>query len=179
MAKRGRPPGSTIALLKDPGRFQIAGWLAFTELGFGVYPAARLVAFLASDRPITTGSIEDVSLISTVATRHADVNVHADNFMRKAKKVIARIRANEQQHRWLCASVDLIKATVKLSAAGNRIAVALILDQMRQADWAETLDHIGKRMEASLRTNFPPSEGPLSRTANRLLREAKKIDGLN
>jgi hypothetical protein len=97
--------------------------------------------------------------------------------MRKANKVITRTRFDAQQHRWLVASVDLIKVTVKLAAIGDWSAVAVALGQMRQAGWTDMLHHIGKRMEASLCSNFPPHEGPLSRTAKRLLREAQKSAG--
>jgi hypothetical protein len=75
MATRGRRTDSTIALLKDRDRFKIVGWLAFVELGLGVYQAASLVNFLASDRPITTRSLDNVVMISTTETRHPNVDV--------------------------------------------------------------------------------------------------------
>ena len=56
-----RPRGTTIKLLNDPGRFEVAAWHAFTAgLGMKPYVAAYLVTFLASDREITTESLNGV-----------------------------------------------------------------------------------------------------------------------
>jgi hypothetical protein len=178
MAKRGRPKGSVIALLDDPGRFKISIWCAFSRLGLTDHAAAYIAAFLVSDRPISTNSIEDVLLISTVATTRYpddDARKYANDFVRKARKALTR--ADGRDRAWLVASASAIVAVVQFAAAGNWPAVSLALSQLRSADWTETLDNIGRRVEASLASNFPPhdpAENPLSRPARRLLRQVKK-----
>lgn len=177
MAKRGRPKGSVVPLLGDAGRFEIAAWFAFTELGFGVYPAAFLVAFLASDRPITTESIDGVLLKSSSLHQRSPSAVigHADRIRRKAPEVIAR--AADQERAWLTASMTAIIALVTFAALGNAGGMVMALRVLHGAGWTETLDRIGKRMDATLRSNFPPTEGKLRGTARQLLRrqqQAKK-----
>jgi hypothetical protein len=171
MAQRGRPHGATIRLLDDPRRFEAAAWIAFFKLG--PYPAGYLTAFFASDKPITTESVEAVLLKS--ATAHSgDVEEYADRmWRRKIRQVIAR--ADKREQAWLTMSASLILAVCKHVAEGNAGGMQISLVMLRQAGWGETLDRIGKRVEASLRSNFPPAECPLSRTAARLLRQAKKV----
>ena len=99
--KRGRPHGH-VRLLDDLGRFEVAAWFAFTELGMTPYSAAYLVTFLlASDKPITTESVEGVLLKST--TIHATTIIgHADRIRRKAPQMIKR--ADEAERAWLAQS---------------------------------------------------------------------------
>lgn len=167
MAKRGRPHGSIVRLLKDSGRFEVAAWFAFTELGLAVYPAARLTTFLiASDRPITTESIDGVLLKSTT-THRTTVTGHADRVRRKAPDAIAR--ADDRERAWLVSSSALIIAVVEFLASGNEGGLKLAIEQLREAGWTETLDRVAKRIDASLRSNFPPAESPLRGAAARLL----------
>lgn len=172
MTKRGRRKGSVIRLLNDHGRFEIAIWLAFTELGLSKYVAAYLAMFLISDRAITTESVEGVLLKSTT-THHRRVIGHADRIRRKAPEVIAR--ADDRELNWLAHSSGLVLALVKFAADGDAAGMSFALEQLRKAGWGETLDRISKRIEATLHSNFPPAEGPLSRAAKRLLRQAGKM----
>jgi len=170
---RGRPPGH-VRLMNDPGRFEVAAWLAFTEAGMDPYPAAYLVTFLlTSDEPITTRSIEGVLLQSTtdlpmmVAPRG-----HADRVRRKAPEAIAR--ADDDERAWLARSATLIAALIKFVPEDNWLGVQITLDLLKIEGWADTILRVADRIGASLRdTNFPPAEGPLSRAAKRLLRELR------
>jgi hypothetical protein len=169
MAKRGRPKGSIIRLLDDPGRFEAVIAFACTEYGrWRPYLAARLATFLiASDRPITTESVEGV-LLKSSTTFHE----HEDRLRRKIPEIVDR--ANEREWAWFTMSSSLIFALVKCIAEGNSGGLHLTLEMLRQAGWSETLDRVAKRIDASLRGNFPPAEGPLSRTAARLLRRVRQ-----
>jgi hypothetical protein len=168
VAKRGRPDGSIIRLLDDPGRFELAAWLAFTEgLGMKPYPAANLVTLLVtSDAKITTESVEGVLLKSSMTYR-GPIKGHADRVRRKAPDAIAR--ADERELGWLTNSSGLIVALVKFTVENNVIGISTTLGLLRNAGWAETLDRIGKRLSETLLSNFPPAEGPLSPAARRLL----------
>jgi hypothetical protein len=168
MAKRGRPQGR-VKLLDDPGRFEVAAWHACTTgLGLKPYQAAYLVTFLAADRPITTESLDGVLLKSSSLTpKGCPVIGHADRIRRKAPEAIAR--ADERELAWLSHSAGLIVGLVKFGAAGNADGLAATLDLLRQAGWGDTLLRITARLGASLKSNFPPAEGPLSRAAARLL----------
>jgi hypothetical protein len=175
MARRGRPEGSIIPLLSDPRRFEVATWFAAIRYGLVPYQAGYLTALLiASNKPITTESIDDVLLISS--TKHSSKAVeYADRLQhRKVRQVIAR--ANEREMTWLRMSSDYILVMLQCAAQSNWSGVAFTLELLRQAGWGDTLDRIGRRFEASLRgTNFPPAGGKLSRTAARLLRQVKSV----
>src|SRR5580704_5708093 len=163
MAKRGRPHGTIVRLLDDPGRFEVAAWLAFTELRLKPYPAAYLTHFLiTSDRPITTESIDGVLLKSSTAGP-ANVIGHADRIRRKAPEAIGR--ADDRERAWLTSSASTIVAVVQFTAAGDQHGLTIALSRLRESGWTAVLARMGARIEASLRSNFPPAEGPLSRAA--------------
>jgi hypothetical protein len=173
MAKRGRPKGSIIRLLDDPGRFEAAFAFAFTEyLGWRPYLATRLATFLiASDRPITTESVEGV-LLKSSTTHSTTIAGHEDRLRRKIPEIVDR--ANEREWAWFTMSSSLIFTMVESFAEGNSGGLHITLEMLRQAGWSETLDRVAKRMDVSLRGNFPPAEGPLRRSAARLLRQVRQ-----
>ncbi len=172
MAKRGRPRGTIVRLLDDPGRFEVVVWFAFTELGLSPYRAAYLTHFLITiDRPITTESIDGVLLRSTTTGRGRVIG-HADRIRRKAPAAIAR--ADELEQAWLIYNSGLVFALVNFAANSDVNGFGATLKLLREAGWTDTLDRIGKRLSASLQTNFPPAAGQLSRAAARLLAEAHR-----
>jgi hypothetical protein len=161
-------------LLDNPQRFESAAWLAFTELGMGPYPAAYLTTFLiTSSAPITTESIDDVLLTSATMLPWRVIG-RADRLRRNVPLVIER--ADEQELAWLTHSSGLLVALIKFTADGNTDGMVVTLDLLKEAGWSETLLRVSGRIGASLRSNFPPAEGPLSRTAARLLRDLQKTD---
>ncbi len=172
MLKPGRPKGSAIRLLDDPGRFEVAVWLALTERGMKPYQAAYLVTFLlASDRPITIESVEGALLkLSTI--HRTTVIGHADRVRRKAPEAIKR--ADEDERAWLARSAGLVLPLIGFLAVCDTAGVAATLDMLAEQGWTETLLAISSRMDASLKSNFPPAEGPLSRAAVRILREMQQ-----
>ena len=166
---RGRPPGH-VRLLDDPGRFEVAAWLALTEAGLPPYWAAYLVTFLlTSGRPITAESIDGVLL--KLSTTHATTTIagHADRIRRKAPQAIER--ADERELAWLTHSAGLLFALLKWTAKGHLAGFMVTVEALRQAGWTDVLARVGGRVDAALRSNFPPAEGPLSRAAARLLRK--------
>ena len=173
---RGRPKGH-VRLLDNPQRFESAAWLAFTELGIGPYPAAYLTTFLiTSGAPITTESIDDVLLTSATILPWRVIG-RADRLRRNVPLAIER--ANEQELAWLTHSSGLLLALIKFTADGNTEGMVVTLDLLKEAGWSETLLRVSGRIGASLRSNFPPAEGPLSRTAARLLRGLRKTERPN
>jgi hypothetical protein len=169
---RGRPKGH-VKLLDHAGRFEAAAWHAFTTgLGMKPYEAAYLVAFLASDRPITTESVDGVLLrSSTLATKGGRVIGHADRIRRWAPEAVER--ADDHELAWLAQSAGLIVALVKFGAAGNVVGIETTLYALQEAGWAETIRRVTGRIGASLQSNFPPAEGTLSRAAARLLHRTR------
>jgi hypothetical protein len=169
-----RPRGTVIRLLNDPGRFEVAAWHAFTAgLGMTPYAAAYLVTFLASDRPITTESLDGVLLRSeTLAQKGGRIIGHADRIRRKAP--VAVERADDHELAWLAQSAGLIMGLFKFAAAGNTVGLATTLDALREAGWTETIIRVATRIDVSLRSNFPPADGTLTRAAARLLRQHTK-----
>ena len=149
-------------------------WLAFTQLGKGRYAAAYLTTFLiASSAPITTENVDDVLLKSTTILPGRVVG-RANRLRRNAALAIER--ADKDELAWLTHSAGLLIGLVKFAAAGNADGLAASLDLLKAAGWSETLLRVSGRIGAALRSNFPPAEGPLSRTAGRLLRELQKTE---
>jgi hypothetical protein len=109
------------------------------------------------------------------STLHANRVVgHADRVRRKAPQVIER--ADESELAWLTQSSGLLVALMIYFLKGDRQGFAITLDLLSAAGWVDTIFRVSGRIEASLRSNFPPAEGPLSRAGKRLLRklETKK-----
>jgi hypothetical protein len=173
MAKRGRPKG-VVRLMDDPGRFETVAWWAFTTgLRMKPYAAAYLVAFLASDRLVTTESVGGVLLRSeTLSQKGGPALGHAGRIPRKAFEAIERADAYERD--WVSQSASLILALVKFTAEGNADGAAAALDMLGKAGWGDVILRISGRIAATLRSNFPPAEGPLTRAAERLLRQHTK-----
>jgi hypothetical protein len=175
VAKRGRPEGSLIRLLDDPGRFEIAAWFAFVSLlQMKPHPAAKLVTFLflESEEAPTTESVGGFFLQTKIKLRRENrdggAKGHAKALVRKAKVAIAR--ADERELRWLTYSSRLIAALVKYMAEGNPNGASATLHLLRAAaGWAEAADRVIARISEAVRGDFPPAEGPLSKRARRLL----------
>jgi hypothetical protein len=146
-------------------------WLALRKMGKGPYPAAYLTTFLiTASAPITTESVDDALLKSTTMLPGRVIG-RADRLRRNAALAIER--ADKDELAWLTQSAGLLVALVKFAAAGNAVGMAASLDLLKEAGWSDTLLRVGGRIGASLRSNFPPAEGPLSRTAARLLQKAQ------
>jgi hypothetical protein len=171
----GRPPGH-VRLMDDPDRFEVAAWHAFTEAGLGPYPAAYLVTFLLSSHaPITTESIDDVLLLSSVKrSPMVALTSQAEWVRRKSPEAIER--ADDAEREWVVRSSALILGLVKFvpRLPETQLGVEFTLDCLKREGWAEPILRVTNRIGASLRSNFPPPEGLLSRTAKRVLRDLLK-----
>jgi hypothetical protein len=128
---------------------------------------------ITSIAPITTESIDD-ALLKSATILPGRVIGHANRLRRNVPLAIER--ADEHELAWLAHSSGLLVALIKFRAEGNTDGMAITLDLLKEAGWSETLLRVSGRIEASLRSNFPPAEGPLSRTAARLLRGLREID---
>ena len=170
--KRGRKRAH-VRLLDNPHRFEMAAWLALTRQGMKPYPAAYLVTFLMSGGDITTESLDAALFQSTTtpALTAATIAGHADRLRRNAELAIDR--ANDLERAWLTYSAGLLFALIRAIAAGNADLATVTLDRLGETGWASALLWISSRIGASLKSNFPPAEGPLSKAAVRLLRELR------
>ena len=139
------------------------------------YPAASLATFLlASDRPITTETIDDLLFKTSADFGRTTVVGHADRLLRNARKAIER--ADDYGMAWLTYSCGLLVGLLKFAADENADGVAAMLDLLRDRGWSEPLHGIVTRIDEAVRSNFAPASGPLSRTAARLLREMRQTD---
>jgi hypothetical protein len=172
----GRPPGH-VRLMDDPRREETAAWLAFTEAGLRPYEAANWVTFLlASEKPITTESIDGLLLISSTRP-HTTPKGHADRVRRKAEEVMERDPADDDDnlgHLWLTQSAGLFRVLLKCFFQGDRAGFLIALDMLRFAGWTDTILRVSRRIDASLQSNFPPHQDKLSRTAKRMLRQMQE-----
>jgi hypothetical protein len=171
----GRPPGH-VRLMDDPGRFEVAAWLAFTEAGLRPYEAANWVTFLlASEKPITTESIDGLLLISSTRL-HTTAKGHADRVRRKAEEVMERDSTDDDDnlgHLWLTQSAGLLRVLLKCFFHGDRAGFLIALDMLRFAGWTDTILRVSRRIDASLRSDFPPHQDKLSRKIERMMRQMR------
>lgn len=162
-----------MGLLQNNNRFELAVWLAFTELGMKPYTAAYLTTFLiASHQPIDTESVEGILLKSSTtfsSLTASRVIGHADRIRRHAPVAVSR--ASDEEFAWLTHSAGLIVALLKFTARNDARGIITTLNLLNEAGWTETLMLIRNRIHDSLLSDFPPAEGPLSRTVKRLLRD--------
>jgi hypothetical protein len=120
--------------------------------------------------------VEEVLLKSSTLPMHSPMVTlkgRADWIRHKASRAIKRARTNEREWAWLTMSLGLICAALQLGESDEG-GLHIALKMLRQAGWGDTLDLVGRRIEASLSGNFPPAEDKPSRKAARLLGRVKK-----
>jgi hypothetical protein len=169
----GRPPGTHASLFRDRQRFAIAAWIAHAP-DLGPHITARLVKVLIEeDTPIKIEDVEGLRLMISVPfkppTSKADLDLDdvARQLQQKAKLV--RERATGSEMGWLSTSASALRGLVHFFLRNDLPGMRRSLDILRQAGWGKTSERIGRRLEAALRSNIPPYDGPVTPATRRFL----------
>jgi len=165
--RRGRPP---VPIERDPQRFEIACWWAFTEMGLGKFDAARRALLATKGGPITLEDIEGV-LIRATATIPLPQPFDPDD----PDKGLRRLSAKAQRAKpspWLINSAGLVQGVIMFIASNNTTGICLAYDGLIKLGWGPTIMGLAQRIEAALRSNLPPADlDKLSPAVRRVLVE--------
>ena len=168
--RRGRPKGSTIPFALNRQRFAIAAWWGFREYGCGPYVAAYWAAVATGDEPIRPEDFNSVLNVAGIDIKKtaSSLDKHLDRLARNAK----RAPANDA---WLRASATTIKALLLAARDNNMEVYCGMLDVLIGLGWGEVIERLSVRIIEASKSNVPPYEGELSRQAQRLLAELRRL----
>jgi hypothetical protein len=151
--KRGRP---VVPIERDPQRFEIACWWAFTGMGFGGFDAARRALLTTKGGPIMLEDIEGV-LIRASAVIPLPQPFDPIDPDKGLRRLAAKAkRANPSP--WLVASSALIRGLIGFIKANNMTGVTVALDGLLKLGWGEVLLGLADRVESALQSNLPPGD---------------------
>jgi hypothetical protein len=166
---RGRPPA---AIERDPQRFEIACWWAFTEMGLGKFDAARRALLAVKGGAITLEDVEGV-LIRASATIPLPQPFDPDD----PDKGLRRLSAKAQRAKpseWLITSAGLVQGLITFIANNNVIGTCIAYDGLIKLGWGPVILGLADRIEAASKSNLPPAEfEKLSPAVRRLLAELR------
>ena len=162
--RRGRPP---VPIERDPQRFEIACWWAFTKMGLGKFDAARRALLAVKGGPITLEDIEGV-------LRRASATVPLPPFdSDDPDKGLRRLAAKAKRAKpepWLVNSAGLVQGLITFIRNNNMTGIAAAYNGLIKLGWGPTIMGLVQRVEAALGSNLPPAElEKLSPAARRLL----------
>jgi hypothetical protein len=168
--RRGRPKGSTIPFALNRQRFAIAAWWGFREYGCGPYVAAYWAAVATGDEPIRPEDFNSVLNVAGIDIKRtaASLDKHLDRLARNAKRAPA-------DDAWLRASATTIKALLLAARDNNMEVYCGMLDVLIGLGWGEVIERLSVRIIEASKSNVPPYEGELSRQAQRLLAELRRL----
>ena len=115
---RGRPP---LAIERDPQRFEIACWWAFTEMGLGKFDAARRALLATKGGPITLEDIEGV-LIRATATIPLPQPFNPDDLDKGLRRLAAKAQRAKPSP-WLINSAGLVQGLITFIASNNTTGI--------------------------------------------------------
>jgi hypothetical protein len=168
-ARRGRPPAG---IERDPQRFEIAAWWAFTGAGLGGFDAARRALLAVKGGPITFADIEGVLVQASALIPLPSHDPHDPD--KGLRRLAFKAKRAKPSH-WLVNSAALLQGLISFIRAGNMTGVCVSLDGLDRLGWRPVLSGLAARVEAALRSNLPPAEiGKLSPAARRLLAELRR-----
>ena len=171
--RRGRPVGSVVPIERDPQRFEIACWWAFSEMGFGPYDSARRALLVTRGGPI---SIEDIEGVLHMATAQIPLPTPLDPLDPDAG--LRRLTAKAKRAKlsvWLASSAGMLQALMVYIGQGNMTGITITFDALLKLGWGETLMGLVERIEAALGSNLPPADlDRLSPAVRRLLAGLQK-----
>jgi hypothetical protein len=173
--RRGRRKGSHAPLLKDRQRFTIAVWLAFVDF-FGPHESARLAIVLVEETtPITIETIENLLVVAAADYRQVSLKEDFDDRARALTRKVELIRGRASGHelKWLVRSSGAVRALVDFVAVGDVGGANRAIMLLEHAGWGDILEHVQGRIDAALRSNWPPFEGQLKAAGRRLLAAAR------
>jgi hypothetical protein len=165
--RRGRPHGSIKQIERDPQRFEIACWWAFTEMGLGKFDAARRALLATRGGPISLEDVEGM-LIKASATIPLP-SFDPDDPDRGLRQLSAKAQRTKPS-RWLIQSAGLVQGLVTFIARGNTAGICVAYDALIRLGWGPTIMGLADRLETALKSNLPPAEiEKLSPAVRRLL----------
>jgi hypothetical protein len=167
--KRGRPP---VPIERDPKRFEIACWWAFTESGLGSFDGARRALLAVRGGPITLQDIEGVlQMASAAVPLPPNEQDEPDAGLRRLAAKARRARPEKG----LVASSGLIQGLILFVGVGNLVGVCFVLDRLRELGWGPVIMGRAERVETALRSNLPPADfEKLSSAVRRLLSKLRQ-----
>jgi hypothetical protein len=171
--RRGRLEGWTKPIERDPQRFEIACWWAFTQMGLGKFDAARRALLATKGGPIRLEDVEGV-LIKASATiplpQPFDAN-DPDRGLRRLSAKAQRAKASP----WLVHSAGLVQGLITFIASGNSIGICVCYLGLNALGWGPTILGLADRIETALKSNLPPAEiEKLSPGVRRLLADLRR-----
>jgi hypothetical protein len=181
----GSRPGSgrpKVPAEQDPDRFFVVIWRALVRvLGYGPQEAGYLAAHLVSAEPIVMSEVEGALRVASTTVNH-----HADTLKTRVTALVEKAKASPRSDRWLerseTAIESLILAVFTLARpdlsddARERLPAAakILVAQLHELGWGELFARLETRISAALKSNLPPHDAPLGRSARRLLDTLKK-----
>jgi hypothetical protein len=164
----GRPP---VPIERDPQRFEVACWWAFTEMGLGKFDAARRALLAVRGGAITLEDVEGV-LIRASATIPLPPFDPDD-----PDKSLRRLSAKAQRSKpspWLTTSAGFVQGLITFIAGNNITGVCVAYDGLIKLGWGPVILGLADRIETALRSNLPPAEiEKLSPAVRRLLADLR------
>jgi len=163
--RRGRPP---VPIERDPQRFEIACWWAFTEMGLGKFDAARRALLATKGGPVTLEDIEGV-LVKASATIPLPQPFDPEDPDKGLRRLSAKAKRAKPSE-WLIISSGLVQALITFIATNNMTGIATACDGLMKLGWGPTIMGLAQRIEAALGSNLPPADlAKLSPAVRRLL----------
>jgi hypothetical protein len=181
----GLRPGAGRAkktIEQDPDRFFIVVWRALVSvLGYGSREAGYLAAHLVSAEPIMMSDVEGALRIASTTVKH-----HADTLETRIAGLVRKAQRSSDSDPWIerseTAIESLILAAFMLARshlsddAHERLPAAakILVAQLHELGWGEFFARLETRISAALKSNLPPCDAPLGRSARRLLDTLKE-----
>jgi hypothetical protein len=174
----GRPKARTE---QDPDRFFIAIWRALVRvLGYGPQEAGYVAAHLVSAEPIVTSEVEGALRMASTTVKH-----HADTLETRIITLVEKAKASSESE-WLKRSETAIESLVLTGFMLARsdlsdddrmrlpAAAAISVAELHELGWGELFARLEMRISAALKSNLPPHDARIGRSARRLLDTLKK-----
>lgn len=179
LTRAGRPKGSTVSLLKREIRFDVAIFIALSDIvGFNKYAAACQAIMLSSPAPIIATNVENVLVRLSIRHRSA--------VFKRARYILEQAEAshettNIEEREWIINSVPAVALLMRYVAMGNVMGQMEILKYLGRVDagWVKLFERLSERLSRALLSNFPPDEMTPPRRVRALiekLREKNKQD---
>jgi hypothetical protein len=160
-AKRGRPP---VPIERDPQRFEIACWWAFTESGLGSFDAARRALLAVKGGPISLQDIEGVlHMASATIPLPLSDQLEPDQGLRQLAAKAKRAKPEP----WLINSAALVQGLITFIGTNNMTGICLALEGLQKLGWRPIIMGLAQRVEDAVGSNLPPADltalGPQAR----------------
>ncbi len=175
--RRHRPKRPPAPIERNPQRFEIACWWAFTAMGLGKFDAARRALLATRGGPITLEDIEGILHRASAAIplpQPFDPD-DPDKGLRRFSAKAQRARPS----RWLIHSAGLVQGVITFIANNNTIGICMAFDGLLRLGWGPVILGLADRIETALKSNLPPADlDKLSPAARKLLASLTETRGI-